>query len=553
MSNPTGEPRPEFFPTFRRLPRLLFSVRFWRFVLFSLLCVATLAGLFYGWVNLKGELAWRNLKREYEAKGECLNLEAFIPPAVPDDQNFAMTPLLAPLLDYVVSTNGAQWRDTNVWQRLRRISNVCVSHPGAVPPFGTWSKGTNTDLAAWQTYYRDLARRTNVSVPAGLPAEMTRRYGLTDSTSTASRTRPPIPPEEIFPVPSQPGRPAEDVLLALSKWNKEMAELKAASLRPYARFPIHYEEGVSALLPHLAFCRQFTALLSLRAVAFLEAPQPDRAFEDVMLCFRLLDAIKGEPISVSQAVRVASLSLLLQPVWEGLEQRRWTADQLFAVQKQLEALDFLRDYNRALRCDRVLFNRLCEDLIGRREDSLSFVGSLLNQQPFDVMLLLRHGPRGWIRQNQVLANRLQQESLIHGWEKEGGPFEALTSASVVGRLKAQPVRPWNFLASQVPFLKSDPIAYARGHAFAQLAMAACALERYHLAHGAYPDKIDDLIPQFLRAVPRDVMSGQPLKFRRTNDGRFVLYSIGQDRRDNNGVYPVGEEGDWVWRYPVSPR
>ncbi len=86
---------------------------------------------------------------------------------------------------------------------------------------------------------------------------------------------------------------------------------------------------------------------------------------------------------------------------------------------------------------------------------------------------------------------------------------------------------------------------------------ACALERYRLAHGNYPETLDALAPQFIAAVPHDIINGQPLHYRRTEDGNFVLYSVGWNEIDDGGkiVFSKGgrvdtEKGDWVWRqYP----
>jgi hypothetical protein len=66
--------------------------------------------------------------------------------------------------------------------------------------------------------------------------------------------------------------------------------------------------------------------------------------------------------------------------------------------------------------------------------------------------------------------------------------------------------------------------------------------------------------------PKDVIDGKPLRYR-LEAGRFVLYSVGWNAKDDGGEYPpktVGnpealrgtarrapEGGDWVWRYPAS--
>jgi hypothetical protein len=95
------------------------------------------------------------------------------------------------------------------------------------------------------------------------------------------------------------------------------------------------------------------------------------------------------------------------------------------------------------------------------------------------------------------------------------------------------------------------------------ALVACALERYRLAHGQFPENLELLAPRFMTVVPRDVASGQPFRYRRTDDGQFVLYAISSDGVDDGGR-PVKVEfdwngslvirpgpGDWVWSYPPT--
>ena len=97
------------------------------------------------------------------------------------------------------------------------------------------------------------------------------------------------------------------------------------------------------------------------------------------------------------------------------------------------------------------------------------------------------------------------------------------------------------------------------------ARVACALERYRLANGHFPEILNALVPQYLKELPQDIMDGQPLRYRRTEDGQFVLYSVGSDGVDNGGQLVArrrnwrGEPepmwrsgpGDWVWRYPAT--
>jgi hypothetical protein len=90
---------------------------------------------------------------------------------------------------------------------------------------------------------------------------------------------------------------------------------------------------------------------------------------------------------------------------------------------------------------------------------------------------------------------------------------------------------------------------------ANQAAIACALERYRLAKGQFPETLFSLTPQFIERVPTDVITGEPYKYRRTAGGQFVLYSVGWNGKDDGGVPGKRlfdeSEGDWVWEYPVQ--
>ena len=87
----------------------------------------------------------------------------------------------------------------------------------------------------------------------------------------------------------------------------------------------------------------------------------------------------------------------------------------------------------------------------------------------------------------------------------------------------------------------------------------CALERHRLATGHYPDALAALSPRFVRRLPTDLVDGQSLRYRRTTDGRLLLYSVGWNGADDNGEPAFlasgrgteAKEGDWVWRYPAG--
>jgi hypothetical protein len=86
-----------------------------------------------------------------------------------------------------------------------------------------------------------------------------------------------------------------------------------------------------------------------------------------------------------------------------------------------------------------------------------------------------------------------------------------------------------------------------------LAVIACAVERYRMAHANIPDSPQDLVPQYLQRVPHDVINGQPLLYKKASATDYVLYSVGWNETDDDGTVKQTKsggieqnEGDWVW-------
>jgi hypothetical protein len=71
------------------------------------------------------------------------------------------------------------------------------------------------------------------------------------------------------------------------------------------------------------------------------------------------------------------------------------------------------------------------------------------------------------------------------------------------------------------------------------AAAALAVAEYRLHHGALPERLDALVPDYLDALPADPFdAGNPIRYR-TDDGSFRIYSIGENGVDDGGSTEPG--------------
>jgi hypothetical protein len=506
--------------------RWLCCWRNFRRFLFGVACFVTLIVLVLSEENWRGKSAWENHKREWEAKGEKFKLSEIVPPPVPDEQNFALTPLFKPILEFTHTANGIRWPDTNAYQHLQQLRADLSPEQGRTNKLvlGNLDRGTFTDLEACRDFYRG---NTN------------------------------------YPQPEKSDTAAVDILVALGKFDADLAQLhEANAARPYSRFPIKYDEEPSwaILLPHLANVKGISVLVQMRAIARLEAGQTNAAFDDLKLGFRLSDSISKEPILIDHLVRLAGLGITLQGVREGLVRHAWTDSQLAEFEKQMAAVDLLAEYKLAMRGERVLNIEGLDYL--RRRGSFSPDEWVSGSGP--VRKAISVGLGSFFYQNMLTVSRMHQEFTIPAADEKAHQvfIEVLRREDeAITELKRGRYNPYKIFARMFfPAITKAVLRSAHTQTFVDAARVACALERYRLTNNRLPDTLDALVPRFIDRIPNDVIDGQPPRYRQTGEGGYVVYSIGWNETDDGGTVVLKKgstpgvdinKGDWVWQLPAK--
>ena len=380
---------------------------------------------------------------------------------------------------------------TNVVQRLMMqvyhlgSGNNIVS--GIWPTNGDWRIGRMTDLKSWQLYYRTPV--TNETLVAGENSGGVYSYWQTVTNPGSILTN-------DFAFPPTPKSPAADVLFALSKYDSDIEELRAAARLPDSRFPLNYDaEPFQIYLMHLAPLKDCTEVLRLCAVAELQNGQSDKALADVNLSLRLIDSIRSEPFLISHLVRIAMLNMTIQPVWEGLSEHRWSNAQLAELDQKLAELDFLSDCEFTARGERAEALENIEYMRRHRSSDMmrmmveNFHTSnfglpepkmeILKETARHVVFLL--APSSVFYQNTLNYVRIFQQSLLPAVnirERTVSPDMAAKFAAVVGKLDKHWL-PNNRLAyNLLPTLGYELRKFAYAQSSVDMARVACALERY---------------------------------------------------------------------------
>jgi hypothetical protein len=499
--------------------------------------------LFYAEENWRGARAWNRYREAMAAKGEQLDLAAFVPQPIPEEQNFAATPLVKSWFEKrSAAAENSRWDDS--FGKVEKL--IYATQPGEQELYQSGQRQF-MDLAGWAAAF--TAVRAGETI-----IEEKLNSGRLDIASRA--------------------KAAPAVLEALKDDEAIFAELRAASSRPRAQYPVVFklDDPWGIMLPHLLNVRYVCVRLQLKACAELAAGRSEQALADVELLLRMADSLKDEPFIVSYLLRMACVKFAVQPVWEGLAENAWTDAQLQTLQARFQAYNFVADMKRPFDCERAA-GALTVDLIRRK--GLALLVELVgpgDTSSEDRKLANWIGgfiPRGWYYLEQVNHCRLyelQLDGVCDPVKKSIAPdrskanlvaLEQALARSRLGKTVGDILHHRLIATLFLPALGKIPMKAATAQTAVDQAALACALERYRRANGNYPETLATLAPTFGSQPSNDVVTDKPPVYRRASNGQFQLYSIGWDGKDDGGKpgkLPFDEnEGDWLWSYPSGPQ
>ena len=281
----------------------------------------------------------------------------------------------------------------------------------------------------------------------------------------------------------------------------------------------------------------------------------DRPLDDVLLALRFANAMTNEPMSMTSRSHTHALMNVVQPIYDGIRLGAWTDADLAAIEKAFKEIDTFAHYKEwqhyVLRTiltalenpptvhNPSLYGNIVPFHWGSYERSPSLPGQLRAQQAE----LIRLGLEEYRRLADPTSRRVDLTPRGQAWRTDRRYYQMLG----------------DYL--QLHF-RNGALTLAMTQTTIDLVRAACAIERYRLAHNKLPATLEQLTPAYLPKIPTDVMNGAPLIYKPTEQG-YLLYSVALDGKDNGGRAELGDieydgvmrarrsgqpPSDWVWIY-----
>lgn len=467
--------------------------------------LATLLVAFYLVENARGQSVWKRYQDEARARGVKLTLVEFVPPPIPDERNFAAVPIFQDAFLKPQPPNPL---------RLPEAAGV------KQPSFGTALKCQPINLVEWQKFF-----------------------------------------VETKALPAAGENAAADVLKALEHYGPQFEQLRVAGARSECRFPVRYEDGAAAALPHMGLFQSAAKLYALRLSAHLALGDSPAAYQDFQGGLRLHTALQTEPTLIAGLVRLSALAIVENAVWSGLVQRQWGAPELEKIITDLAPVRLMDDYALGLGSERGFSNLIHDQFLQKGAGEVASLMAMSEggtPPPSKAVATALVGlyPTGWLRLSQARANHYFDEMLARVTQEPPRIFTDRAVPSLpIPMDKVGTFERMRYLLFflMTPALNELERTYAYGQTLLDETRLGCALERHRLAQGSFPALLDALAPSFIPAVPRDVMDGEPLHYRPTDDGGYLLYSVAWNLTDDGGKSDPKlnnkQQPDWVWSIP----
>ena len=348
-------------------------------------------------------------------------------------------------------------------------------------------------------------------------------------------------------------------------------------------------------IPDSLRVRVLSPAVATRTILALHEQNHLDAWTNLLALTRLVTAWQTEPIAMSHTIRFRWVATAHRITWEALQANDWTEAELVVLQHEWESPNFfdgLPETAALALAGTVAYCNFARQQPPPPGPTLREFASDLVNSPNRALFGATSGWRN-ARYRNIESYDDETAWLLYFRDCELDYRKAVTANSwaeirdlpgatncrpsdwskalpySVGFGRIGPGGGWGWVSGWAGVREQEGQTLleraAQAEATRRLIMTALAVKRFHFANHHYPESLAMLVPGFLKSVPKDFMDGKPLRYTRTGDDRFILYSVGLDCVDDHGQMlaekaapPAGpgfgrrEWPDLVWPLPALP-
>jgi hypothetical protein len=465
-------------------------------------------------MNWTGGRMLRDAMARLKEEGETTDFRALAREPIPDAQNFCAIPALK---DLPLEIDGDSEKGEPAVRR-RRLNALKFPSGDKIPTKPRTGRhsaiGTREDLGAWRDWL----------LKAGVAKDV-----------------------------AKSDNPARDLLNALSPNEPLFAELAAGIDRPHSEWTPAWrtrelpENLFAVAMPHYNASMALNHPLALRAKAAAHVGDAVRAHQSLQIMARLSEANSNDPFLIGLLVAATNSGVMTDALWEVCDAQVGSAADFAVLESLLASVDFKLATLRALRAEMAAGLNTMQYVKAKRDPSVFLVISELGGQPSGsgAATVARMLPAGfWDGSSAVLIER-EFDTMIKPMRDQGWMAVIDSVAKRDAETEKERTRiylhPYSIVASlMVPAFSSVIQRAAYTQCLVDQATIACALERHRIEKGGYPDSLAGLTLANGKSLPLDAISGKPMGYRKTENGKYALWCVGFDGKDDGGKRVLDE-------------
>ena len=300
-----------------------------------------------------------------------------------------------------------------------------------------------------------------------------------------------------------------------------------------SRYPLDLTAGVETEFPHLAPLNNLVKAAEFKALLELESEQLTNADDSINNILKIVSTLDEEPEIVSWLVRNTSIGRATTMLERRLNADVLTDQELNEFSAGLAGVGGTNPLKRAviaLRANRIPYFRMTWSQLRQINEAN---GDSTDGMPDSDRQPFLFWVSGWRdRDLRFFLNIMDANIAITSLPP---PQNIIAYRNFDFEKIAKTIKRYHFHLSAMflPELSSSVRVENKGFAQIRSATAALAVEHFRLVHGQLPENLNELVPQFLPAVPSDPFDGAPLRYHRLAKG-YVIYSVGADGHDDGG-------------------
>jgi hypothetical protein len=335
-----------------------------------------------------------------------------------------------------------------------------------------------------------------------------------------------LPKGRQDPTPDQ----REKMNLFLETNHVALAELPQILPLEKSHYPVDFTPGDSTLLPHLPGLTKLSTLLKCQTIISVEESNENGVVNSIVLQLALAHTLDAEPLLISRLRGDNAVTGAVQVLEFALNKSEMDNTSLLLLQNGFRCFGTNEDLSGPFTSDLAMTLPHFQEK-WRDAQQLFWTDNGFILPLSDAIRGYFGHITGLFDEDELFFISAMQDAISevkHPYPNCLVIYQSMYETALDGRNRGffmGPIR-FNSLRQALPH-EADSMALIRS------AQTALAVERFRQANGKLPQQLDELVPQFLPAVPEDPFNGQPLHYHHLEKG-YVVYSIGSDGEDNGG-------------------